>query len=112
MHVPYSIEAIGWISDWRTMLDIVGLEPIFRRPCMLKSTLPRLGQTRPAGAAYSKVWSTTIKIPGLTQTNVPSTVPHIHNDLEEASSLVLDMLTQHKGRTLIMTGAGKYYFGV
>ncbi|CDS03312.1 hypothetical protein LRAMOSA00714 [Lichtheimia ramosa] len=73
---------------------------------MLKSTLPRLGQTRPAGAAYSKVWSTTIKIPGLTQTNVPSTVPHIHNDLEEATSLVLDMLTQHKGRTLIMTGAG------
>lgn len=74
---------------------------------MLKSTLPRLGQSPSAGAAYSKVWSTTIKIPGLAQTTVPPTVPHIHDDLEEASSLVHDMLTRHKGRTVIMTGAGK-----
>ncbi|KAI7861115.1 DHS-like NAD/FAD-binding domain-containing protein [Circinella umbellata] len=56
--------------------------------------------------AASKVWSATIKIPELKTTEVSSTIPNIHDNLDDATNLVTDFLNVHKGRILVLTGAG------
>ena len=58
--------------------------------------------------AASKVWSATIKIPELKTTEVSSTIPNIHDNLDDATNLVTDFLNVHKGRILVLTGAGIY----
>ncbi|KAI9255050.1 DHS-like NAD/FAD-binding domain-containing protein [Phascolomyces articulosus] len=56
--------------------------------------------------AASKVWSATIKIPELKTTQVSSTIPDISDNLDAAARLVTDFLDVHKGKTLVVTGAG------
>jgi hypothetical protein len=53
----------------------------------------------------NKVWNATIKIPEL-KTTLPATTSSF--DVNQVVSMVTDMFQQHKGRLLIITGAGRY----
>ena len=78
---------------------MVRISPIIRfQRCSTVQSVP----------AASKVWSATIKIPELKTTEVSSTIPDIHDNLDDAARLVVDFLNIHKGRTLVLTGAGTY----
>jgi hypothetical protein len=57
----------------------------------------------------NKVWNATIKIPEL-----KATLPAFEStfDLNEAADLLTDMFKSHKGKILVVTGAGMIYFCV
>lgn len=52
----------------------------------------------------AKVWNTTIKIPEL-----KAALPAFESsfDQNEVANLLTDMFKQHKGKVLVVTGAGK-----
>lgn len=52
----------------------------------------------------NKVWNATIKIPEL---KVPLPVFESTFDINETADLLTDMFEQHKGKILVVTGAGK-----
>lgn len=52
----------------------------------------------------AKVWNTTIKIPEL-KTTLPAFESSF--DVNEVTDLLTDMFKRHKGKVLVITGAGK-----
>lgn len=52
----------------------------------------------------NKAWNATIKIPEL-KTTLPATTSSF--DVDQVVSMATDMFQQHRGRLLIVTGAGR-----
>lgn len=57
-------------------------------------------------SAPAKIWAHTVRIPNLKGPGTTVMVNAVRDDVNKAAGMIATLLQQHKGRTLVITGAG------